>query len=179
MLNKAVDCINSFKMRDHPFIHYVNDSPTVPNEVAKKLKSLAKKTYTPIDFTGSRADYGASRLFIKEDSDVDNGIKQFALTLDSLEFRIKLQEKFNTSLLKASLRLELVTDVNGFWQVPHTDVKDKKITWLTYLSTVEECGEVGTSLANTDKEFVGSAIFGFNKGLIFIPSDNTWHGFRK
>jgi hypothetical protein len=48
---------------------------------------------------------------------------------------------------------------------------------VTYLLDDPELANVGTDihLGPPNYEWIGSAPYGLNKGVIFIPADNTWH----
>jgi hypothetical protein len=50
---------------------------------------------------------------------------------------------------------------------------------LVYLSKEPELADAGTDIYDEDHNHVGRAPFGQNLGLIFIPGDDTWHGFAE
>jgi hypothetical protein len=78
----------------------------------------------------------------------------------------------------AYLRIEYCQDTDGFWLEPHTDIGAKLFTLLIYLSDGPGAEDWGTDIYDADKRHVGRAPFGFNRGLIFIPGSDTWHGFQ-
>ena len=49
-------------------------------------------------------------------------------------------------------RIELAQDNKSFWQVPHIDTFEKRITIIVYISSEEE--DLGTDLFSDDKTFV-------------------------
>jgi len=75
------------------------------------------------------------------------------------------------------LRIEYCQDTSGFWLEPHTDISVKKLTMLVYLLDDPDLALTGTDIHRgpPDHEWVGSAPYGLNKGVIFVPADNTWH----
>ncbi len=82
--------------------------------------------------------------------------------------------------LKGSLlRIEYCRDCDGFWLEPHTDIGAKRITILIYLSTGPGAGTWGTDVYDADKKFFGTAPGDFNCGMVFVPGENTFHGFEK
>jgi len=99
--------------------------------------------------------------------------------LDSGAGREEARNRFGVDLRGSEIRAELIGDVDGFFQNPHTDTADKRITWITYLGSVEENGEVGTDLYDDNLNPIKTVPWGFNNGLIFVPSSKTWHGFPK
>ena len=99
--------------------------------------------------------------------------------ITSKEFSCYCEEHFDVNLDGSALRAEVVCDVSGFFQVPHTDVGDKRITWLTYLGDISENGNVGTDLFNADLSWHSAAPWGFNNALVFKPGENTFHGFSR
>jgi hypothetical protein len=170
-----------FERLSMPYVHFLADGVSLPFEVAKELTKVANEQDASLgESTGSRADYG-NRLFINTENVVGFSeiVKDFFFWLDSSEGRESLGKDFGVDLSKGDLRIELVSDVDGFWQVPHLDTTDKLITWLTYLGTVEENGDVGTDIYIDSDTYSHSAPWGFNNGLVFLPSSNSWHGFSK
>ncbi|SME99932.1 hypothetical protein SAMN06265365_11460 [Tistlia consotensis] len=80
-------------------------------------------------------------------------------------------------LSKGLLRIEYTRDRDGFWLEPHTDIRAKLFTMLVYLSDDPALADAGTDIYDADKRLVKTAPYGRNLGMIFIPGDDTWHGF--
>ena len=96
------------------------------------------------------------------------------------ERRIEALEKRTGATLRGHyLRIEYCQDREGFWLEPHTDIGAKKFTMLVYLSETDDAGSWGTDIYDNDLRHLGQAPGGFNKGLIFIPGHDTWHGVEK
>ncbi len=76
------------------------------------------------------------------------------------------------------LRIEYCQDGPGFWLEPHTDISVTKMSMVVSLLDDPALAQCGTDIHRgpPDNEYVGSAPYGINNGMIFIPSDNTWHG---
>ncbi len=74
------------------------------------------------------------------------------------------------------LRIEYAQDVDGFWLAPHTDLGVKKLTMLYYLGA-EDQADLGTDLYADGAAWVKRSSFSPDCALVFVPSDNTWHGF--
>ena len=81
-------------------------------------------------------------------------------------------------LSDGQLRIEYCQDAPGFWLEPHTDISVKKMSMVVSLLDDPELARNGTDIHRgpPDHEYVGSAPYGLNNGMIFVPSDNTWHG---
>jgi hypothetical protein len=90
-----------------------------------------------------------------------------------------LQATTGAHLSGTSLRIEYCQDSDGFWLEPHTDIGVKKFTMLIYLNREPQGSDWGTDIYSDHDTHVGRAPAGVNRGLIFVPSDKTWHGFEK
>ena len=75
------------------------------------------------------------------------------------------------------LRIEYAVDSDGFWLEPHTDLGVKALTLLIQLPS-EGQEDLGTDLYFGPGEWAERAAFEWNGALLFVPSDNTWHGFE-
>tara|TARA_Y100001935_G_scaffold249075_1_gene247126 strand:+ start:32 stop:637 length:606 start_codon:yes stop_codon:yes gene_type:complete len=169
-----------FEKYEEPYLHFVSIGASLEDEVANECYQLAKPSILE-DTRGSRADY-KERVFLKKTlrHNYSNKLNNFLEYLHSDEFLELANKKYDVDLTGSSLRAEVACDVDGFFQVPHTDVGDKRITWLTYLGTEEENGDVGTDIYSDADTFYKSVPWGFNNGLIFKPRESlTWHGFSK
>ncbi len=76
------------------------------------------------------------------------------------------------------LRLEYALDQDGFWLMPHTDLGVKKLTFLYYLAQPGQ-EDAGTDIYESADKWTKRAPFERNQALMFVPSDNTWHGFER
>ena len=88
-----------------------------------------------------------------------------------------IEETCAVDLSGGLLRIEYTQDRTGFWLEPHTDISVKLFTMLVYLGRDPDLADCGTDIYDGDHKWVGRAPYGFNKGLIFIPGSDTWHGY--
>ena len=95
------------------------------------------------------------------------------------ELATTIQSFFGAPIAGCYLRIEHAQDVDGFWLEPHTDLGVKKFTMVMYLSKDPAHAELGTDIYDTEKKPVGRALFLPNSALVFVPSTNTYHGFKK
>jgi hypothetical protein len=65
----------------------------------------------------------------------------------------------------------------GIWLEPRTGIGMKRVTFLIYLNHAPEGAGWATDIYVDPGTYAGRAPAGFNKGLIFIPATDTWHGF--
>ncbi len=90
-----------------------------------------------------------------------------------------IEKTFGTDLEGTYLRIEFAQDTDGFWLEPHSDLGVKSFTMLLYLSTDPSHSELGTDIYDADKKHVGRSPFASNAAMIFVPADDTFHGFEK
>lgn len=90
-----------------------------------------------------------------------------------------IEERCGIDLSGTQLRVEYCQDTEGFWLEPHTDIAPKKVTMLVYLSREPEAADLGTDLYDADHNWAGRAPAPCNSGLVFVPGDDTWHGFQR
>jgi hypothetical protein len=90
-----------------------------------------------------------------------------------------IEKVFGTKLDGTYLRIEFAQDIDGFWLEPHTDLGVKTFTLLLYLSRDPSHHDLGTDIYDGDKRHVGRSPFVSNGAMIFVPSNNTYHGFEQ
>jgi hypothetical protein len=90
-----------------------------------------------------------------------------------------IEKAFGTDLKGTYLRIEFAQDIDGFWLEPHTDLGVKTFTMLLYLSQDPSHHDLGTDIYDGDKRHFGRSAFTPNGAMVFIPGNNTYHGFEK
>jgi len=90
-----------------------------------------------------------------------------------------IEKVFGTNLKGSYLRIEFAQDIDGFWLEPHTDLGVKVFTMLLYLSKDPSHADLGTDIYDVNKKQVGRSVFVSNAAMVFVPSNNTYHGFEK
>lgn len=90
-----------------------------------------------------------------------------------------IENVFGTNLKGSYLRIEFAQDIDGFWLEPHTDLGVKVFTMLLYLSKDPSHADLGTDIYDFNKKQVGRSVFVSNAAMVFVPSNNTYHGFEK
>ena len=77
------------------------------------------------------------------------------------------------------LRIEYIQDTDGAWLEPHRDIREKLFSMVIYLCTGPEAKNWGTDIYDANKKWVARSSAEFNSAVIFVPGENTWHGFDK
>lgn len=162
-----------------PYPHWRLQAP-LPNVTVDEICALPVLPPAIEDTFGRRETHNSSRLFF----DVDQQ-KQFPVcagladALQDADLVEALRATTGADLKGSYLRIEYCLDTNGFWLAPHTDIGAKFVTMLIYLNDPPEGEEWGTDIYESPVKYLGPAPGGRNRGLIFVPGQNTWHGFEK
>lgn len=166
-------------VRREPYRHWLLKSP-VPDESARAIGRLPFEPAMISDTKGRRETSNASRVFFNEENRARFPIcEQMAQVFQNPTAIRAIERGCNVRLKDSNLRIEYCQDTGDFWLEPHTDIAEKRFTMLVYLSDEPEAESWGTDIYDAAMNHLGSAPGGFNKGLIFIPGKDTWHGFRQ
>jgi hypothetical protein len=90
-----------------------------------------------------------------------------------------IAKSFGAKLGGTYLRIEFAQDTDGFWLEPHTDLGVKSFSMLLYISKEDRHRDLGTDIYDANKVHIGRSPFASNAAMIFVPSNNTYHGFEK
>ncbi len=77
------------------------------------------------------------------------------------------------------LRAEYMQDTDGMWLKPHPDITAKLFSMVIYLCTGPEAKNWGTDIYDADQKWVERGTAEFNRAVIFVRSNTTFHGFEK
>jgi hypothetical protein len=129
--------------------------------------------------SGKRELHNATRTYF----DIENRGKHPCCEAFSQAFQDKrvtdmIEQKFGTDLDGTYLRIEYAQDTGGFWLEPHSDLGVKNFTMLLYMSKDPLHKDLGTDIYDADKKHVGRSLFEPNGALVFIPANDTFHGFE-
>lgn len=161
-----------------PFRHWLLDEPLTP-AAGRAVSELPFEPAFVGDTLGKRETHNNSRLFFSpENRDRFPVCAALADVMQDGETVERLSKTCDVDLRGGYLRIEYCQDTEGFWLEPHTDIGAKLFTMLIYLSEGPGSENWGTDLYTADGAHVGTAPCGFNKGLIFVPGSDTWHGFE-
>jgi hypothetical protein len=163
----------------HPYRHwYLHD--VLPRETCQGIVDLPVAPPRIEDTRGERETHNSLRRFFNHESNLQFAVcRETAEAFQSNTVVAALQRHFDVDLRNTNLRIEHCLDTDGFWLAPHTDLGVKKLTMLLYLSTDPGHEAWGTDVYSDAETIAETAPAFFNSALVFVPSDNTWHGFRK
>ncbi len=132
------------------------------------------------DTLGRRETHNSSRLFFGLSQQARFPVcASLAQALQHADCIESLQALTGAKLQGSFLRIEYCLDTDGFWLEPHTDIGAKFFTMLIYLNNPPEGEAWGTDIYESPTKWLGPAPGGRNRGLIFVPGQGTWHGFKK
>jgi hypothetical protein len=171
-------CLARAKHETKPFDYWLLEE-ALPRQDVEGILSLPFAPPQDIQFTGKREANNSTRVyFTKENQAKFEVCSRIVRGFDDPAVRHTIEKTTGTDLSKSRLRVEYCQDTSGFWLEPHTDILVKKFTMLVYLSDDPGLKDAGTDIHEgpPDFKYVGSAPYGKNRGVIFIPGKNTWHG---
>lgn len=162
-----------------PFRHWLLDD-VLPDGLCRAIAGLPMPPAAIVDTRGKRETHNTSRRFLAGALlDRDAACRDLAAALQDRTVTDRIAALGGTRLRGTSLRIEYCQDTDGFWLEPHTDIADKRLTLLVYLSD-EPAGERwGTDLMTSGGAVVATAPCRRRAGMMFVPGPDTWHGFAK
>lgn len=174
-----VRAIEGAERRDTPFRHWLL-ADILPPGVGEAVCALPIAAPAIAETRGKRDTNNATRSY----ADAANRARfpvcdDLARALQEGPAVAAIQRTCGIDLAGTNLRIEYCQDTDGFWLEPHTDIGVKKFTFLIYLSGGPNGAGLGTDLMDEKGAVLGSAPFAPNRGLIFIPGGDTWHGFKR
>ena len=162
-----------------PYRHWFLED-VLPEAAGYALRSLPFDPPQIDDTEGRRETHNATRVFVSAENRARYPVCQaIAEALQDPATVERIERICDVDLTGSFLRIEYCQDTDGFWLEPHTDIGAKLFTMLIYLSTEPESESWGTDIFDAAGDHVATAPCAFNSGLIFVPGNDTWHGFRK
>lgn len=164
---------------ERPYRHYLLEN-VFPADVSEELAHLPFAPPVLNGVSGKRELHNDQRSYFDAE-----GVKRFpvmrgvAEALQSTRIARLIHDVFEAPIDDTFLRLEYAQDVDGFWLQPHTDLGVKKFTCLIYLSEGPGHEKLGTDIYESPERHFGVSPFKRGAAMIFVPGDNTWHGFEK
>jgi hypothetical protein len=167
------------KRTDKPYAHW-QLANCLPADTAEEVVGLPFQAPSLDGVSGKRELHNNTRTYFDAaNQDRFPVVKKVADALQDRRTTAMVERQFGISLQGSYLRIEYAMDIDGFWLEPHTDLGVKLFTFLLYLPTGAAQTDLGTDIYDTDKIWVGRSRFEYNGALVFVPSNNTFHGFEK
>ena len=162
-----------------PYRHWFLNN-CLPADALAPIQELPFEAPALSGISGKRELHNATRKYF----DAENRVKfpvveAVADGFQAPEMTREIETYFGTSLKGTYLRIEFAQDINGFWLEPHTDLGVKVFTMLLYLSVDPQHAGLGTDIYDHDKKHTGRSPFVPNGAMVFVPSNNTYHGFEQ
>jgi hypothetical protein len=179
ILDRLARALAGAEVPDQPYRYWLMHD-VLPEETARGISALPFAPPEIGDTEGRRETHNSTRVFFSSENR-----KRFpvvaatAEAFQSPEAVGMLDAVCGTRLAGSHLRIEYCQDTDGFWLEPHTDIAVKLFTMLVYLSTESDAEYWGTDVYDASLSLAGRAPGSFNRGLIFIPGSDTWHGFAR
>ncbi len=167
------------RQQEWPFRHWLL-TDALPQDVARAVAALPFDPPPVVETQGRRETHNETRTFLNPA--VQAAFPAAAAVAQAFQHPETvglLAHRCHADLCGTYLRIEYCLDTAGFWLEPHTDIGAKRFTMLIYLSTDDGAAGWGTDIyADPVAPPVARADAGFDKGLIFVPGRDTWHGFE-
>lgn len=163
---------------DEPYRHWVLGG-FFPDAVAADVQTVEFPVADLGGVSGKRELHNDARHYVDEANRARlPSFAAIANAYQSADMARAIEEFTGAKLDGTYLRIEYAQDVSGFWLEPHTDLGVKRLTILIYLSDGEDHDNLGTDIYDSAKQWFKRAPFAHNGAMMFVPSDNTYHGFE-
>ena len=164
---------------DRPYPYWLLEN-VFPADVSDALAELPFAPPVLNGVSGKRELHNDQRSYFDA-----TGVARFPImgavaeALQSTRIAGGIARAFGAGIDDTYLRLEYAQDVDGFWLQPHTDLGVKKFTCLIYLSDGPGHETLGTDIYENPQTHFGTSPFRRGAAMVFVPGDNTWHGFER
>ena len=175
------------KRDDHPFEMWTLDNILPPSPLENVINLPIDKQEINDDY-GSRENNNSTRSYFAIDNRIAFDICQdIAIAFQRRNTIEAIQEVCSIDLTGTFLRIEYAQDSGEFYLDAHCDIPEKKLTIQLWLSKENTHDVLGTDLyqevelESSDEmgyKHVATTPFKSNSALVFIPADDTWHGFE-
>ena len=185
------------KLFSNPFKHFEINEPLTQNAIDEICKAdIADPRKQNLIYDGTRAIDGGEGTFragikdggkakklrcyvTKENSSQFPNLTKFIEELRSPQVYKKIGSLIGKDLTNSYVRLEVISDREGFWLKPHCDIKEKLMSGLIFVNKTNESEDLGTDFYNEKLEKVKTLPYKHNYGYLFTSGPNTWHGMEK
>ena len=175
-----LDCLARAEHHAWPYDYWLIDD-ALPAETLDAIAALPFAPPSGAVFDGRREANNSTRVYFSRESQYRFPVcREVARALRHPAVTGAIERLSGTDLGHGQLRIEYCQDVDGFWLEPHVDIPVKLFTMLIYLTGGPELRDAGTDIYDgPEGRRVATAPHERNRGLIFIPGTDTWHGFSR
>jgi hypothetical protein len=173
-----VKSLGAMQAHDAPYKHWTLNH-LLPGQVVDALMALPFKAQETHGQSGKRELHNDTRTYFDQ-----RNIERFpvceavASAFHDDAIVAAITQATGADLDGTLLRLEYAVDKTGYWNKPHTDLGVKRLTLLYYLAE-EGQEDLGSDIYAAEDRWEKRVPFRRNEALMFVPSNNTWHGFEQ
>jgi len=179
IVRSFVKSVDNGKRSDKPY-RYWSIKDCLPADTVDDVIALPFEAPSLDGISGKRELHNNTRKYFDVESRKRFPVcEAVAQAFQDKRVTCHIEKIFGTNLKGTYLRIEFAQDIDGFWLEAHTDLGVKSFTLLLYLSKDPSHKDLGTDIYDGDKRHVGRSPFASNAAMIFVPSNNTYHGFEK
>jgi len=162
-----------------PYRHWIL-ADILPEAMARDLAALPFEAPDLHGVSGKRELHNDTRQYFDKANNARYPVCDALARLFQAPETVRvLQQATGADLAGTNVRIEYAVDSDCFWLQPHTDLGVKRITILYYLPDAPDQEDMGTDIYLDEKTWHSRAPFKWNTALVFVPSDNTYHGFER
>lgn len=174
-----LDALTQARCNSQPFRHWALRD-ILPASMVGEILGLPISPPAVDDTQGRRETHNSTRQFFTPAKRALYPVcENLASALQSRLVVSALERNCDIKMTGTSLRIEYCQDMDGFWLEPHTDIGAKIFTMLIYLVASPNDEQWGTDLYAGPRTYAITTAFAPNLGIIFIPGQDSWHGFSR
>ena len=180
-----------------PFQHFEINEP-LTEEAIKEISNakIADPRNENLKYDGTRALDGGDGAFrsgikdggkakklrcyvTKENSNQFPNLTKLIEELRSEKVYKKIGSLIGKDLSNSYVRLEIISDREGFWLKPHCDIKEKLMSSIIFINLHNESENLGTDFYDKNLKLVKTVPYKHNYGYFFTSGPDSWHGMEK
>ena len=115
----------------------------------------------------------------KENSNHFPNLTKLIEELRSEKVYKKIGSLIKKDLSNSYVRLEIISDREGFWLKPHCDIKEKLMSSIIFINLHNESENLGTDFYDKNLKLVKTVPYKHNYGYFFTSGPDSWHGMEK
>lgn len=174
-----LQCLEACAGHCIPYQHWILRG-LFQDEVVEEINSLPLEVAEAEYVEGTRAANNKLRAYFSQENLINHAVcRPVADLFQDPEIAGEIARFSGAEIAGSYLRMEYAQDRDGFWLTPHTDIGAKFFTLLIYLNDPAPGEEWGTDLYSDAETHYGAPPFESNAALMFVPGDDTWHGFER
>ncbi len=178
IVDQMLTSMKTSKHGDTPYKHWFL-SHCLPADAVDTIMSLPFPAPDLGGVSGKRELHNATRTYFDADNMGRYPVcKAFNDAFQDKRLVSNIESFFGTKLDGTYLRVEYAQDIDGFWLEPHSDLGVKLFTMLLYMSPDANHADLGTDIYDGNKKPIARSPFQQNGAMVFVPADNTFHGFE-